>query len=75
MEREKQVQDPKDKVCKWVFGVKLETFEQMLVMLLKAYDKQHKRGGSPPKLTVEDKWYITLNYLREYRTQGYSGRI
>jgi predicted DNA-binding protein YlxM (UPF0122 family) len=26
------------------------------------------REGSPPQLTVEDKLYITLKYLREYRT-------
>jgi hypothetical protein len=28
----------------------------------------HQKGGKPPKLTVEDKLYITLKYLREYRT-------
>ena len=28
----------------------------------------HKNGGKPPKLSVEDKLYITLKYLREYRT-------
>ncbi|GHU09382.1 hypothetical protein FACS1894151_07010 [Spirochaetia bacterium] len=28
----------------------------------------HKNGGKPPKLTVEDKLYIALKYLREYRT-------
>jgi hypothetical protein len=28
----------------------------------------HKKGGKPPKLNPEDKLYITLKYLREYRT-------
>jgi hypothetical protein len=28
----------------------------------------HKYGGAPPKLTIEDKLFITLKYLREYRT-------
>ncbi|GHT69863.1 hypothetical protein FACS1894110_20180 [Spirochaetia bacterium] len=28
----------------------------------------HKNGGKPPKLTSEDKLYIALKYLREYRT-------
>jgi hypothetical protein len=28
----------------------------------------HKSGGKPPKLTPEDKLYVTLKYLREYRT-------
>jgi len=27
----------------------------------------HKNGGKPPKLTREDKLYVTLKYLREYR--------
>ncbi|GHT80205.1 hypothetical protein FACS1894130_11030 [Spirochaetia bacterium] len=28
----------------------------------------HKNGGKPPKLTSEDKLYIALKYLRQYRT-------
>jgi predicted DNA-binding protein YlxM (UPF0122 family) len=28
----------------------------------------HKSGGKPPKLTPEDKLYVTLKYLRDYRT-------
>jgi len=28
----------------------------------------HKKGGKPPKLTPEDKLYVALKYLREYRT-------
>jgi transposase-like protein len=28
----------------------------------------HKRGDKPPTLTPEDKLYIALKYLREYRT-------
>ena len=28
----------------------------------------HKNGGKPPKLTPEDKLYVTLKYLRDYRT-------
>ncbi|GHT81554.1 hypothetical protein FACS1894130_13300 [Spirochaetia bacterium] len=28
----------------------------------------HKSGGKPPKLSTESKLYITLKYLREYRT-------
>jgi hypothetical protein len=28
----------------------------------------HEKGDKPPTLTVEDKLYITLKYLREYRT-------
>ncbi|MHB9292450.1 hypothetical protein Holit_01547 [Hollandina sp. SP2] len=28
----------------------------------------HRQGGKPPQLTIEDKLYSTLRYLREYRT-------
>jgi hypothetical protein len=40
----------------------------MLSILQKEYEVLHQKGGKPPKLMVEDKLYITLKYLREYRT-------
>jgi hypothetical protein len=40
----------------------------MLAILQREYDVLHQNGGKPPKLTVEDKLYIALKYLREYRT-------
>jgi hypothetical protein len=40
----------------------------MRSILQKEFDILHRRGGKPPKLTIEDKLYITLKYLREYRT-------
>jgi hypothetical protein len=45
-----------------------ETFDKMVVILQKEYEKQHKHGGSPPKLSVSDKLTVTLKYLKEYRT-------
>jgi predicted DNA-binding protein YlxM (UPF0122 family) len=39
----------------------------MKTILQAAFDELHKQGGKPPKLTVEDKLYIALKYLREYR--------
>jgi hypothetical protein len=57
-----------ESVFKRLFGVKPETFEKMKAILQKEYDKMHKTGGSPPKLTVKDKLTATLKYLREYRT-------
>jgi predicted DNA-binding protein YlxM (UPF0122 family) len=53
---------------KRLYGVKPKTFNKMTEILQKEYNKQHKHGGSPPKLTVSEKLYITLKYLREYRT-------
>jgi hypothetical protein len=40
----------------------------MLSILQKEYKVMHIKGGRPPKLPPEDKLYITLIYLREYRT-------
>jgi hypothetical protein len=40
----------------------------MLLILQREFNALHKKGGKPPKLTAEDKLYITLKYLREYRT-------
>jgi predicted DNA-binding protein YlxM (UPF0122 family) len=40
----------------------------MVAILQKEYNKLHKQGGSPAKLTVQDKLTIALKYLREYRT-------
>ena len=57
-----------ESVFKRLCGVTPVTFEKMLAILQKEYDKLHKYGGSPPKLTVKDKLTITLKYLREYRT-------
>ena len=66
----KKKYDPnsKEAVFKRLYGVKPDTFEKMTAILQKEYDKMHKLGGSPPKLTVKDKLAATLKYLREYRT-------
>jgi hypothetical protein len=68
MGRRKKKRDSKDIVFKRLFGVLPETFNKMTVILQKEFDKLHKSGGSPPKLSVADKLTITLKYLREYRT-------
>jgi hypothetical protein len=58
---------------KRMFGVKPKTFTKMKEILEKEYEKMHKKGGSPPKLSAEDKLFITLKYLREYRTMEHIG--
>ena len=60
--------DSPEAVFKRLYGVKPDTFDNMKAILQKEYDKMHKDGGAPPKLTVEDKLIATLKYLREYRT-------
>jgi len=58
----------KEHSFKRLFGVKIKTFNKMKEILEKEYRKMHKKGGSPPKMSVQDKLYATLKYLREYRT-------
>jgi hypothetical protein len=63
---------------KRLFGVKRQTFNQMLEILQAAFDTQHQRGGEPPtKLRVEDRLLLTLQYWRTYITMehlAYGGR-
>jgi predicted DNA-binding protein YlxM (UPF0122 family) len=67
MGREKQAKGAKAIVFKRLYGVKPDTFEKMKTILRKEFEVLHRQGGKPPKLTIEDKLYITLKYLREYR--------
>ena len=73
MGRGKKKQNKNDAVFKRLFGVKQETFGKMKAILQKEYDKMHRFGGKPPKLSVEDKLMVTLKYLREYRTMEHIG--
>ena len=68
MIKEEKAADAKAVLFKRVYGVNPGTFEKMLTILQKEYDALHEKGGKPPKLTPEDKLFITLKYLREYRT-------
>ena len=73
MGREKINYNDKEHTFKRMFGVKTKTFNKMIEILEKEYCKMHKKGGSPPKMSVEDKLYATLKYLREYRTMEHIG--
>jgi len=66
-EEKKNYQDPVS-VFKRLHGVKPDTFDKMMDILQKEYNQMHKNGGCPPKLSVENKLFIALEYLREYRT-------
>ena len=68
MSRGKKAEEAEAVLFKRLYGVKPGTFNKMLLILEKEFDKLHKNGGRPPKLTREDKLYIALKYLREYRT-------
>jgi hypothetical protein len=68
MGRGKKQRDTKEEAFKRLFGVNRETFEKMKSILQKECGGQHKKGGGPSKLSLEDKLAATLKRHREYRT-------
>lgn len=71
--RYENVKDLKAAEFRRLTGVKHETFQMMVEVLEEAEAKrkasQRYRGGKKPKLTLADQLLMTLEYLREYRTQ------
>jgi hypothetical protein len=71
--RYENVKDLKASEFRRLTGVKHETFVMMLGVLEEAEAArkaaQRYRGGKKPKLTLADQLLMTLEYLREYRTQ------
>jgi hypothetical protein len=55
------------------WGVKLETFEQM-VEIVNQHSQQKKKSGRPGKTSLEDQVLMTLEYWREYRTYFHIGQ-
>ncbi|GHT47563.1 hypothetical protein FACS189454_10010 [Planctomycetales bacterium] len=60
-----------DMEFKELFGVKKETFHQMLAVLIVAYQERHRKGVRRPKLSVGDQLFLTLQYWREYRMMSH----
>lgn len=44
-------------------------FHLMLDCLTDAYQEQHRKGGRPRRLSMEEQLIMTLRYLRYYPTQ------
>ena len=68
MDNQARIAKLKEKEYRKIFGVTKSIFEQMLEILEKTFQEEHRRGGHPPKLSVLDKLVIMLCYYREYRT-------
>jgi DNA-directed RNA polymerase specialized sigma subunit len=63
-----------DKDFKEIFGIKKEIFLQMHEILTAAREKRRRKGGPlRTKLSVGDQLFLTLQYLREYRTMKHIG--
>jgi hypothetical protein len=68
MGKERDLSRLNDAEFKRILGVKRGTYKAMLEILQKAFTELHRDGGKTPKLSVEDKLQIALQYMREYRT-------
>jgi hypothetical protein len=55
------------------WGVKPETFQQM-VEIVRQHEEQKKKTGRPGKISREDQILMTLEYWREYRTYFHIGQ-
>lgn len=54
-------------------GVKKTTFLRMIEILTVAQARKKSRGGRPNKLPLHGMLFMTLEYLREYRTYFHIG--
>ena len=68
MDNEKRMEKLKESEYQKLFGIHKATFEEILLILERAYKELHSQGGRPPRLSVLDKLVITLGYYRDYRT-------
>ena len=72
MERWHRAFTKNDTEFKELFGVKKETFKEMLAVLADAREKRRRKGGPlRTKLSVGDQLFLTLQYWREYRTMAH----
>lgn len=55
-------------------GVKRTTFDMMISILTEAEAVLKAQGGKPNKLVIEDRLFMTLAHLREYRTYFHISR-
>ena len=55
-------------------GLRNDTFVKMISVIKEAENKRMSRGGKPPRLTIEDRLLMALEYLREYRTYFHLGK-
>ena len=72
-----QLKQMSDEKFRRITGVKRGTFNKMVEVLQVFFEEQKRAakflGGRPPKLSVENRMLMTLEYLREYRTYAHIG--
>jgi len=63
-----QIKDLRPALFKRYCGVRPETFQRMVTVVSDHLARTRIKTGRPPKLSVEDRVLMTLEYWREYRT-------
>lgn len=63
-----QIRDLPDEQFRRLTGVKRQTFEIMLKILVENDKTKKIKGGRKNKLSLENQLLMTLEYIREYRT-------
>jgi len=60
-----------------IVGLRRKTFARAIEILNKKYAEEHsknvRKSGRKPKLSMEDKLVMTMEYLREYRILAHIG--
>ncbi len=62
------IKELEDEKFRRLTGVKRSTFEKMIKILNEADKSKQGKGGRKPKLRLEDRLLMALEYIREYRT-------
>ena len=67
------IKEYKEEDFRRITGVKRKTFWKMIELLEIAHAKKHERRGRNPKLCMEDRLLMALEYWREYRSYAHIG--
>ena len=63
-----QIRNLLDESFRRLTGVKRQTFEKMVKILVEDDNNKKIKGGRKNKLSLENQLLMALEYLREYRT-------
>lgn len=66
-----EVKKYKEEEYRIIFGVEKNTFEEMVILSERQYQKDHECGGRKDGLSPQERVEITLKYIRHYLSQRY----
>jgi hypothetical protein len=68
MAKYEEIKDISDEDFKRLSGINRDIFKRIVAILQVFQDEKSKKGGRKPKLSMEDKVLMLMEYYREYRT-------